>query len=82
MAEESKRSRLRMDIPNSLVRAARARAGFDGVDPNIVIARALEVYLKEELEILKRKEGDKKGDRLSPGMLDLNCPISDRTNER
>lgn len=56
MADESKRSRLRMDIPHELVCAARARAGFDGVDVNVIITRALESYLTEELEILRKKQ--------------------------
>ena len=56
MADESKRSRLRMDISHELVCAARARAGFDGVDVNVVIARALENYLTEELEMLRKKQ--------------------------
>ena len=56
MTDASRRSRLRMDIPDALVRAARARAGFDAVDVNVVIARALGAYLTDEVDMLHRKE--------------------------
>lgn len=69
MADEVQRSRLRMDIPDELVRAARARAGFDGIDVNVVIANALEAYLVDELATLRKKQqrATKKDEGPSPG---------------
>lgn len=55
---ESQRFRARIDIPDDLIRAVRARAGFDGVEINVVIARALEAYLQDELAMLRKKQAD------------------------
>jgi hypothetical protein len=60
-----------MDIPEPVVRAARARAGFDAVDLNVIITRALEEFLREELTIVRRKEEAMNTDR----------PLSDTQSE-
>ena len=56
MDDQAKRNRMRIDLPEHLNRAARARAGFDGVDVNVGIAKALELYLKDEIETLRKKQ--------------------------
>lgn len=56
MSAPLQRSRLRIDVSEELIRAVRARAGFDGVETNAVVAAALEVYLQEELDTLRSKQ--------------------------
>jgi hypothetical protein len=56
MANETTRSRLRADVPEKLIRAARVRAGLEGTDVNVVIGQALEKFLTEELAILNQRE--------------------------
>lgn len=56
MTVQPKRFRIRLDIADHLIRAARARAGFDGVDVNVVVGNALACYLGDELAILQEQE--------------------------
>jgi hypothetical protein len=53
----TKRSRLHLDIRTDLVRAARAKAGFDGIELNAVVSNALKTYLADELAILHERAG-------------------------
>lgn len=65
MANERKRSRLRLDLPDNLIRATRAKAAFAGIDVNMVIADALEKHLVDELAIINsRKEENGKTDNV------------------
>lgn len=43
------RQRMAFDLPEQYMRAIRARAGFDGVNPSEVVMAAIDRYLPEEL---------------------------------
>lgn len=62
---EEKRHRLRFETSEAIMRAVRARAGMDGIEPNDVINAALEAYLGKEIReaeerIAKTQRADKK----------------------
>ena len=66
MAEPKKRPRLHLDINPDLVRAARAKAGFDGVRVHDVVSIALERYLFDELAIVRGKQDGGANSEKSP----------------
>lgn len=53
--DEKKRPRLRLDLPEDVIRAIKARAGLDGTDFTAVVVAALEAYLPQELTLARDK---------------------------
>ena len=55
MSDEPLRQRMRFDLPEVYTRAIRVRAGLDGVNPRDVVTAALDVYLADELALVKKR---------------------------
>jgi len=52
---EHERHRMVFEAPEDIKRAIRSRAGSDGVSPAAVINAALELYLVDELKVVRAK---------------------------
>ena len=61
MADETQRQKMRLDLPETYVRAIRVRAGLDGVDPRDVVTAALDGYLAADLELVRRRLAEADG---------------------
>ena len=61
MNDQPHRSRMRIDLPQEVIDAAHIRATFDHVDPSTVVQQALEMYLPEEIALV-RARGKKSAD--------------------
>lgn len=55
MEQRVKRPRMRLDLPEDMIRAVKARAAFDGTDFTGVVTSALESYLSDELTRVREK---------------------------
>jgi hypothetical protein len=53
MTDQRERYRLKLDLAPEIIRAVRARAGFDGKSPAGVVSAALELYLRDEISLAK-----------------------------
>lgn len=57
------RSRMKLELPEDVIRAIRARAGFDNINPADVVTAACELYLREELAMVRARMTAGTGER-------------------
>lgn len=60
------RTRLRMDLPEHVIRAVHVRAGLSGQAPRQVVVTALEDYLRDQIEMISRHGTDTPADGAEP----------------